>query len=79
MATKTQVRATVCLFCLKNIKEITFRDTEALRHFTSGQNKILPRKKTGTCSKHQRIVSREIKRAREMGMLGYRGQWGKVG
>ena len=67
-------RNTVCVLCTENIEEITFRDTEVLRHFVSGQNKILPRKKTGSCAKHQRKISREIKRAREMGMLGYRGQ-----
>jgi len=68
-------RNTVCLFCAGNILEITFRDTDVLRNFISGQNKILPRKKTGSCAKHQRMVAREVKRAREMGMLGYRGQY----
>ena len=67
-------RNTVCLFCAEHIKEVTLRDTEVLRRFTSSQNKILPRKKTGSCSKHQRKIAREIKRAREMGLLAYRGQ-----
>lgn len=65
---------TECLLCTEDIKEITLRDSDLLRQFMSGQNKILPRKKTGSCAKHQRIVSREIKRAREMGLVGYRGQ-----
>lgn len=65
---------TECLLCTEDIKEITLRDSDLLRQFMSGQNKILPRKKTGSCAKHQRIVSREIKRARELGLLGYRGQ-----
>ncbi|HLD25672.1 MAG TPA: 30S ribosomal protein S18 [Candidatus Andersenbacteria bacterium] len=64
----------VCVLCAEKIDGVTFRDTEVLRNFISGQNKILPRKKTGSCSKHQRRLSREIKRAREMGLLGYRGQ-----
>ena len=64
----------VCVLCAEKIDAVTFRDTEVLRHFISGQNKILPRKKTGSCSKHQRRLAREIKRAREMGLLGYRGQ-----
>lgn len=71
---KVKARSTVCLLCLENIDEVTFRDSEALRHFISSQNKILPRRKTGTCARHQRTLAREIKRAREMGMLGYRGQ-----
>lgn len=64
----------VCLLCAEHIDGVTFRDTDVLRRFISGQNKILPRKKTGSCSKHQRGLAREIKRAREMGLLGYRGQ-----
>lgn len=64
----------LCVLCTANISSPTFRDTDVLRRFISGQNKILPRKKTGSCSKHQRRIAREIKRAREMGLLGYRGQ-----
>jgi len=70
-----KVRNTVCLFCAGNIAEVTFRDTDVLRTFVSGQHKILPRKKTGSCAKHQRMIAREIKRGREMGLLGYRGQY----
>lgn len=66
-------RNLICLFCSENIDQITFRDTDVMRRFISGQNKILPRKKTGTCSKHQRILAREIKRARQTGLLGYQG------
>jgi small subunit ribosomal protein S18 len=69
-----KIRNTVCVLCVEGIDGITFRNTDVIRTFVSGQNKILPRKKTGTCAKHQRKLSREIKRAREMGMLGYRGQ-----
>jgi small subunit ribosomal protein S18 len=65
---------TVCLLCTTELSLPTLRDTEVLRKFTSSQNKILPRRKTGSCAKHQRQISREIKRARELGMLGYRGQ-----
>lgn len=64
----------VCIMCTENLKEVTLRDTDFLRRFMSGQNKILPRKKTGTCAKHQHILAREIKRGRELGVLGNRGQ-----
>ena len=67
-------RNRICLLCASNVKEISFRNSEVLYRFTSSQSKILPRKKTGTCAKHQRTLAREIKRAREMGLLGYRGQ-----
>ncbi len=50
------------------------QDTEMLRKFMSGQNKILPRRKSGACAKHQRVVAREIKRGRDMGILRFRGQ-----
>ncbi len=56
------------------IKDVTFRDTDVLRRFISSQNKILPRRKTGLSAKVQRHITREIKRAREMGLIGYRGQ-----
>lgn len=66
-------RDAVCAFCVEGVEQVTFRDTDVLRRFTSSQNKIYPRKKTGSCAKHQRMVAREIKRSREMGLLGYRG------
>ncbi|MAF80605.1 30S ribosomal protein S18 [bacterium] len=66
-------RNQVCVFCAEKVEQIAFRDTDVLRKFTSGQNKILPRKKTGSCAKHQRLIAKEIKRARQMGLLGYRG------
>lgn len=72
MPLKKQLSA--CFFCAEKKDTITFRDSEILRHFVSGQHKILPRKKTGTCAKHQRRLAREIKRARELALLGYRGQ-----
>jgi small subunit ribosomal protein S18 len=71
---KPRQRIMQCILCNENMNHITFRDTELLRSLMSGQNKILPRKKTGTCAKHQRLISREIKRARDLGLLANRGQ-----
>lgn len=56
------------------VKDVTFRDTDILRRFTSSQNKILPRRKTGLSAKAQRHVSRAVKQSREFGLMGYRGQ-----
>lgn len=64
----------VCILCTENLQEVTFRDVDFIRRFMSGQHKILPRKKTGTCAKHQHILAREIKRGRDLGLLGNRGQ-----
>ena len=69
-----RTRDSICFFCAQSLETVTLRDTELLRRFISGQHKILPRKKTGTCSRHQRSLAREIKRAREMALLPYRGQ-----
>jgi len=58
-----------CYFCQRNIQEINYKDTETLQHFTSGMGKIKPKKKTGVCATHQRMVAREVKRARFLALL----------
>ncbi len=60
-----------CFFCATNIKEIDYKDTQILRKFISSYAKILPRRKTGVCSKHQRKLARAIKRARFMALLPF--------
>ena len=61
----------VCYFCQQKINEINYQDTELLRQFISGQAKILPPKRTGTCAKHQRKLAKTIKKARIMGLLPF--------
>lgn len=56
------------------LDKVTFRDTELLKLFISTQGKILPRRKTGVTARHQRRVAREIKRARNIGLIRQRGQ-----
>ena len=58
-----------CYFCQKNVSEIDFKNTEILRRFISGLAKIRARKRTGVCSKHQRMLSNAIKIARHLGLL----------
>ena len=60
-----------CYFCQRNIKEIDFKNTEILKRFISGLAKIKARKRTGVCTKHQRKLSKAIKRARHLGLLPY--------
>ena len=60
-----------CYFCKNNIKEIDYKDTDLLRQFLSSQGKILSRKKSGNCAKHQRKIAKLIKRARHLGLLPY--------
>lgn len=56
------------------LDKVTFRDTEILKLFISTQGKILPRRKTGVSARHQRQIAREVKLAREIGLIKYRGQ-----
>jgi len=60
-----------CFFCQQKIQEIDYQDIELLHRFLSGQAKILPPKRTGTCAKHQRKLAKAIKRARIMGLLPF--------
>lgn len=64
-------RAKVCDFCVDKDKRINYKDYEMLRRFLTERGKIRPRRQTGTCSKHQRTLSRAIKRARHMALLPY--------
>jgi ribosomal protein S18 len=58
-----------CYFCQKGIKEIDYKETELLKKFISGLAKIRAKKRTGTCSSHQKKLARAIKRARHVGIL----------
>ncbi|MFA6410651.1 MAG: 30S ribosomal protein S18 [Candidatus Buchananbacteria bacterium] len=60
-----------CHFCLNNAKEIDYKDTQTLRRFISSYAKIVPRKRSGVCSKHQRKLALAIKRARVMSLLPF--------
>ena len=50
---------------------ITYKDATALQRYISDRGKIEPRRKTGTCAKHQRLLTKHIKRARHLGLLPY--------
>ena len=64
-------RRKVCTFCVDKIQHIDYKDVARLRRFTSERGKILPRRMTGTCAKHQRQLSQAIKRARTIALLPY--------
>ena len=67
-------RRKVCTFCVEKAKEIDYKDVGRLRRFISDRGKIEPRRKTGTCAKHQRRLSVALKRARFMALLPYTGE-----
>ena len=61
----------VCQFCADKIAEIDYKDTARLRKCISERAKILPRRVTGTCAKHQRQVAVAVKRARQAALFPY--------
>ncbi len=61
----------VCAFCAEKVEFIDYKDAGRLRKFVSERSKILPRRITGTCAKHQRQLAIAIKRARQIALLPY--------
>lgn len=64
-------RKKVCVFCAEKIYDIEYKDAAKLRRFLNERAKILPRRTTGTCAKHQRQLTEAIKRARHIALLPY--------
>ena len=64
-------RRKVCAFCVEKALEIDYKDVVKLRRSISERGKILPRRMTGTCTKHQRWLATAIKRARTVALLPY--------
>jgi len=63
-------RKKVCVFCGKD-NVIDYKDTAKLKKYVSERGKILPRRITGTCAKHQRAITIAVKRARQIAVLPY--------
>ncbi|MBQ8640783.1 MAG: 30S ribosomal protein S18 [Clostridia bacterium] len=64
-------RKKVCAFCADSIDEIDYKDVKRLSKCISERAKILPRRISGTCAKHQRQLTTAIKRARHVALLPY--------
>ena len=64
-------RKKVCAFCVDKIEAIDYKDLSRLRRFVSERAKILPRRVTGTCARHQRELTVAIKRARYLALIPY--------
>ncbi|MFW5885373.1 MAG: 30S ribosomal protein S18 [Patescibacteria group bacterium] len=60
-----------CYFCSNKIEVVDYKDVILLRKHINTVGKILPRRRTGVCSKHQRLVSQAVKRARIIGLLPF--------
>jgi small subunit ribosomal protein S18 len=67
-------RPRVCQFCTDRSVVIDYKQVELLRRYVTEDGKIRPRRQTGACAKHQRALSRAIKRARHLALLPYTGE-----
>ncbi len=59
----------ICMMCTG--KTVNYKEPETLRRYINEKGKIVPRRVTGNCARHQRVIAREIKRARAIGLLPY--------
>jgi small subunit ribosomal protein S18 len=64
-------RRKVCFFCVEKVQQIDYKDVDGLRRYLSDRGKIEPRRKTGTCARHQRRLTVALKRARHLALLPY--------
>lgn len=64
-------RAKVCRFCEDPTLRMDYKEPDLLRNFTTERGKIVPRRISGTCAKHQRQLTTEIKRARNIALLPF--------
>lgn len=64
-------RRRICRFCADKNLEIDYKDAQALRYFITDRGKIVPRRISGNCAKHQRALTRAIKRARNIALMPF--------
>ena len=66
-----KIRRKVCGFCVDKLDNIDYKDTVKLRKYITERGKIMPRRMSGVCAKHQRELAIAIKRARTIALLPY--------
>ena len=64
-------RRKVCVFCADSGMKIDYKDVKTLNHFVTERGKILPRRISGNCAKHQRDITQAIKKARNISLLAF--------
>lgn len=64
-------RPKVCHYCANKIAHVDYKDAGKLHRYVTDRGKIIPRRVTGTCAKHQRQLTRAIKRARFLALLSF--------
>ncbi len=68
---RTYHRKKVCRFCTKGAARLDYKDVKTLKYFVTERGKIIPRRISGNCARHQRVVGLAIKRARNVALLPY--------
>lgn len=71
---RAKPRKKVCQFCFENSQYIDYKDTAKLKKYITEKGKIIARRQTGICAKHQRELTIAIKRARNMALLVFKGE-----
>ncbi len=66
---KRAVRPKVCRFCEDRIMYLDFKDVDTLLRYVTDKGRILPRRITGTCLRHQKMLARAVKRARNIALM----------
>lgn len=69
-----KTRKKVCAFCMDKIETIDYKDVPRLKRYLSDRAKIIPRRVTGTCARHQRQLTVAVKRARHVAFIPYVGE-----
>lgn len=64
-------RPRVCQFCTEKVTAIDYKQTDLLKRYVSEQGKIRPRRDTGACARHQRMLARAVKRARHLALVPF--------
>ncbi len=67
-------RKKVCAFCQNKVEAIDYKDINTLKKYITEGGKILPRRMTGVCAKHQRVLAKAVKRARLVDLLPFKGE-----
>lgn len=70
-AKNRRMKKKVCMFCVDKVEKIDYKDTGKLRRYISERGKIVPRRISGNCAKHQRQLTEAIKRARHIALLPF--------
>jgi small subunit ribosomal protein S18 len=67
-------RRKVCRFCVAKVEYVDYKDARRLRRYMSDRGKILPRRVTGCCARHQRMLTQALKRARSIALLPFKAE-----